>query len=378
MKKLVHIALILTLLIITACDKREPAKITSMNDLKVAEDFTFSTVKPVHLNLSSIDAQSNPIPLAPFRLYRSGDKNVVVAKTNSEGIFDFNITVPSYENKLYLETDSALKVLSIPSDGELAATFVGTSSKAKSTFSYFTPSEGNYATLAYEDLWPQNGDYDINDLVLDINVEEVYDDETWELSELVFKYKVRAIGARRVIGFATTLPSYIVADAQPTSTNGFASWVSDQNTLVFFNNARDLVSDDPAEFFNTEHTIPHNTDADIVHEITLQVTENWDWKDSTKMVWIPWSSAPFNPFIFINNNQSYQIHLKHYPVIPGYANMALFSTEDDFSDVTNPDYPESYQNHNYCPWAFYIAESTDYPLEKRSILNAFPTFADWA
>jgi LruC domain-containing protein len=376
MRKIMVVMIVLfTLIAFSACEKDE-VKITSMKDLKVSEDFTFSTVRAVKLMLTSVDADQAVVPNAPFSISREPDKLILNGKTNSEGSFEFTITVPSYERELTLNYGTESTILTIPQDGEISHLFIAQSGKSKDTLSFFTPAEGEYGSLCFEDLWPSNGDYDINDLVLDFNVEEQYDGDTWELTNLIFKYKLRATGARRLIGFATTLPDYIVATGVPVSSNGLASWVDEHNTLVFFDNARDVVNDDPAEFYNTDHGQPHIADAEIVHEITLPVTE--DWGKGSKMVFVPWYSAPFNPFIFINHNQSYQIHLKHYPVIPSYMNMDLFNTEDDYSDVSYPDYPESFQNDNYQPWAFYIAESVSYPHEYGSILRAFPDFAAWA
>ncbi|HPF08499.1 MAG TPA: LruC domain-containing protein [Candidatus Cloacimonadota bacterium] len=371
----IGVILVLLLVAIFACDNNK-TKITSMKDLKVNEMFTFQTVKPVKLILNSVTEQGDPLPGADFTIMRSDSKKVLKARTNSSGSFEFTITVPSYERKITLVSGEDSVELNLPSDGELIHTFTGTTTKAKATYSYFTPAEGIFGSLCFEDFWPSNGDYDLNDLVLDFNVEEVYDEDTWELTNLIFKYKVRAIGARKTIGFGITLPDYIYASDDPISTNNMASWDAAHNTLVFFNNARDAVSDDPANFFNTDYALPHNSDSEIVHEINLPAAE--DWGKSSRMVWIPWYSAPFNPFIYIDNDISHQIHLKHYPIIPGYMNMALFNQVDDNSDVTYPDYPQSFQNLNFQPWAFYIAESIQYPREQTSILRVFPDFADWA
>ncbi len=383
MKKAVYFAIIAILMLaLAACDKRE-TEITSMKDLKVSEDFTFQTVRAVRLVLNSVDAASNPVPNASFRIYRNGDKTILNAKTKKDGSFVFTLTVPSYERNLYLESDGQSITLPIPatsSANEVAVInrdFIGNTSKVVAVYSYFTPAENEFASICYEDMWPQNGDYDINDLVIDINVEEKYDEDTWELTNIIFKYKVRAVGATRIIGFATTLPSYIIGNGIPVSSNNLATFNADYNTVVFFNNARDVVPYS-TNFFNTEHSDPYDNRAEIVHTIDMPVSENWGKRDNSKVVWIPWYSAPYNPFIYINNDDSYQIHLKHYPVIPGYADMAKFNTFDDNSDVTYPQWPQSYQNANYCPWAFYIAESVPYPQEKRSILNVFPQFAQWA
>ncbi len=71
MKKLLLAVLVLSLLLlITGCDRRKDAdKITSMKDLVVSEDFTFQTVKPVHLTLTSVDVESSSVPSAAFRIF---------------------------------------------------------------------------------------------------------------------------------------------------------------------------------------------------------------------------------------------------------------------------------------------------------------------
>jgi len=367
--------LIVILFALLACDSDTEERITSMKDLKVKEMFGFHTVKPVALNLSSIDEDGEAMAGATFTIMRSGSRKVLSAITDDSGKFEYSITVPSYENVITLISGEHSSQIPIPSNGEVEYSFMGSSSKVRS-FSYFTPAENAFASLCFEDLWPSNGDYDVNDLVLDLNVEQVYNSATWELTNIIFKYKVRAIGARKTIGFAITLPEYIVADGLPSSSNTEASWDATNNTIVFFNNARNIVSDDPQQFFNADHSIPHNYDSDLIHEINLPVYEDW-WK-SSKMVWIPWYDAPFNPFIFVDNNPGHQIHLKHYPVIPGFMDMGLFNQEDDNSEVSYPDYPQSFQNFNFQPWAFYIAESISYPQENRSIIKAFPDFAAWA
>ncbi len=374
-RKAYFVLLICIILVFAACDKRKE-EITSMKDLKVKRDFNFQTVKQVTLNLSSVDTAKSAVPRAEFRLYRGSDITLMNAKTNSDGMFEHAITVPANESQLYLEADGQIYTLQIPADGEITFAFTGSSTKAKNVDSWvYYPGWGESFTLWYEDLWPTNGDYDVNDLVIDVNVEEQYDID-WNLTNLKFTYQVRAIGARRTIGFATTLPDYIVADGAPVSDNGLASWNGDYNTLVFFNNARDVVNDISTEFFNTDHAVPHIASETV--EINLPVTENWGKANASKMVWIPWYSAPYNPFIFIDHNQSYQIHFKNYPINPSYMDMTLFNTGDDNSDVTNPSWPESFQNENNVPWAFIMPSSTAYPLEKVSILRAFPRFANWA
>ena len=42
--------------------------------------------------------------------------------------------------------------------------------EADKAFEMFTPSKYGWGTVAFEDLWPSNGDYDLNDLAVNYRV----------------------------------------------------------------------------------------------------------------------------------------------------------------------------------------------------------------
>ena len=69
----------------------------------------------------------------------------------------------------------------------------------------YTPSKNTYSTLAYEDLWPFQGDYDLNDLVVNYQFQEVLNASN-QVVELKVKAYVKAVGASFPSGWGFQMP----------------------------------------------------------------------------------------------------------------------------------------------------------------------------
>lgn len=227
-----------------------------------------------------------------------------------------------------------------------------------------SPALGEYGTLAYEDKWPQQGDYDINDLVLYYNFETYYDDLENYSGYFEIKYKLAAIGASYTIGFGIQFPDYLEL-SNPQSDTGTTYLEDDNYTMIFFDDARDIVPG--SGYMNTDPSLPYIEPE--IHTITVDFAEVW----RSRMVWIPWYDAPYNPFIFINNDRSHEIHPADYPPT-ALVNNELWENDDDTS---NPDDWRWYRTVNNMPWFFTMPEEVPYPRERASILDAYPYFDDW-
>jgi len=83
---------------------------------------------------------------------------------------------------------------------------------------------------------------------------------------------------------------------------------------------------------------------------------------------------PFNPFIFVNQDRSKEVHLKDKPPT-ALANPIFFGSGDDAS---NPIQGFYYRSSTGLPWAFEIPVNFNYPVEKADILTAYLHFAEWA
>lgn len=234
-------------------------------------------------------------------------------------------------------------------------------------FNQYTPAEGQYGTFMWEDLWPIKGDYDMNDLVLDYNVIEVYNAD-WEIVEVINNFYLRAAGAGFLSnGFAIQYPDFWEVDGPIVDDIGLAYADTDEQTVIFFNNHRQVFGVTGGDWINTYPPYP------FIPTVTWSVTVPMKqlWKEDKVVV--PWYQAPFNPFLTQNGVRSHEIHLPDYPYTT-LMNTALFDTGDDATDPGEGIY---FRTENYLPWAVLLAESSDYAIERTQISDAFNYFVDW-
>lgn len=234
----------------------------------------------------------------------------------------------------------------------------------------FSPAEGRYGTLAFEDLWPSYGDYDMNDLVVDYQVKETANANN-NIEEIEISLLIRATGAAFSNGFGISLdnvPASNVANVTGTRLTTGTIETLPNGLEAGHNNAVIIAFDDAnkeiggfANVYNPANFRPYD-------ELTLTVTFN------NPVARGQLGSAPYNPFIFRNTDRKREIHL------PGMkptalADMSLFGIRDDGS---KPDQGRWYQSRSNLNWAINIPESVPYPRENVDMTNAMLRFADWA
>ncbi len=234
------------------------------------------------------------------------------------------------------------------------------------------PSQDNWGTLAFEDMWPKQGDYDMNDLVLRYQIMQV-EDSSGRVKDLQMTMQIQARGASRTSGFGvelTNVPASSLDSATMTINDSAATAVSPEAkqtwlTWVFFNNASQYAPT-PAgySFYNTEANAPRQ-DGPV---FTLKMTFK------TPPLRATLGAAPYNPFLFSTADRSIEVHLPDYPPTK-LANAALFGTGDDNSKPASGRYYKTAKN---LPWAIHIAENWHHPIEKTMISEAYPDFAPWA
>lgn len=242
-------------------------------------------------------------------------------------------------------------------------------------FNNHFPSEGNFGTLGFEDLWPYKGDYDFNDMVVDYNFNTVTNAND-NAVEIYATLKVRAIGAGFKNGFGIELP--VSAEAVSEVTGDFSLTQNIVNTnsknlengqsnavIIFFDNAFDLLPH-PGDGtgVNTRNGATYVEPTEINFLITFAYPVN-----ASNL-----GQAPFNPFIFVNGERGREVHLKnHAPT--DLADESLFG---DGQDASNPSQGYYYKTENNLPWAINIIEEFDYPVEKTAVIDAYNYFAQWA
>ena len=241
-------------------------------------------------------------------------------------------------------------------------------------FDNYYPSKDGYSSLAFEDLWPAKGDYDMNDLVLTYRFNQITNCKN-KVVEIKAKLIPEAQGAGLHNGFAFQIP---VSPAKvvnvtgldlrhnlfPQSTNNTESGQS-LTVIPVFDDAYDqLPHPGSGTGTNTTPGSPYVTPPVLNVDITF--TE----PISISIIGTP----PYNPFIVVNQSRGTEVHLPNKPPTDK-ANTALFRTLDDTSDPPTGRY---YKTINNLPWAINISDQFAYPIETAFITSAHLKFASWA
>ncbi|MFO7895634.1 MAG: LruC domain-containing protein [Candidatus Cloacimonadales bacterium] len=230
-------------------------------------------------------------------------------------------------------------------------------------FDNYYPAEDSWGTLAFEDYWPRQGDYDMNDLVLGYNFQTIHTPNN-RLIDIIGQIKVRAIGAAYHNGFALELP---VDPSNIADLAGQVDFEYDNPLLIvnIFDDAYDIMNPPGSGFVNTEESMEYFSPQSVSFGLTLQtplVLEDLAYQ------------LPYNPFLRINGDISKEIHLPDYPPT-SKADLSLFGTEDDNS---SPAAGRFYKSNNNLPWALNIPLQWQYPQERKEITWAYRNFAEWA
>ena len=226
------------------------------------------------------------------------------------------------------------------------------------------------STLAFEDLWPNYGDYDMNDLVVGYKFKVVSYTSTHYVKNVYVTFIVRAQGAGLLNGFGFQLP---INPNSIESVNG----VGDQSGYSIGSNGTEnnqtkavfIIFDDSHKFMSSWNTIkgevpcPQKT---FNIQIKFSNTNNVTLSQLNIQNW--------NPFLVNNSVRGQEIHLPNY-LPTDLADPTLFGTGDD---ETTPGLNKYYKSKNNLPWAIDVYGKFDYPTETSDVSKAYLHFGDWA
>lgn len=236
----------------------------------------------------------------------------------------------------------------------------------------YYPGENQYGSLVFEDLWPNKGDYDFNDLVLDCNFTQVLNANN-EVKDIIAEFKVRAVGAsfRNGFGFELeTTPGNIEnltgqnlsGSLISTNVNGTESGQTNA-VVVVFDDVFNTFPHNTVRFINTKENSSYEAPAELSLSMTL----------TSPVALQTMGAPPYNPFLIINQDRDLETHLPDY-VPTSLANQSYFGTGDDDS---NPATDRYYKTVSNLPWCLYIPEEFDYPNETSDITHGHLNMVNW-
>ncbi len=244
----------------------------------------------------------------------------------------------------------------IPSDQTVTEISLG-------TFSY-----------AFEDNWPELGDYDMNDIVVDMNLIKVQNSSN-KITKIVLKGKLTSVGASKRASIAVQLDgisakniksvtysrSNLVGAVLKLSSNG----VETGQTFAVV-----TIVDDAHKAFGAADTPNISTQNGSYNPVDVMATVEF--------------STPLDNFTFqdlnmfiVNSSQNNsgrgEVHLVGYAATDKIDNALIESVKGSKLSTTDP-----FKSVNNEPWGLSVPVSFVYPLESKNIKSVYPKFENWA
>jgi LruC domain-containing protein len=242
-------------------------------------------------------------------------------------------------------------------------------------FDDFFPAKDKPGTLAFEESWPSQEDYDFNDMIIDYQINRISNSNN-KVVEIMLIFQVRAIGGIVINGFGMQVylaPDRIAGIKQDFEFQDNAIMLNENGTEVGQKWATFILFADPYKL------LTHPGDGSPTINTTMGyhyvVPSEKRFRIFLKQPADPESVSPdkFNPFIFRENERSRETHLKGSPPTD-LANTSLFGSGDDASSQAAGNY---YATRNGLPWGINLPVAFEYPIEKAEILEAYLTFGKW-
>jgi LruC domain-containing protein len=231
------------------------------------------------------------------------------------------------------------------------------------------PGQNTFSTVAFEDLWPGLGDFDFNDVVVMFQYELITNASN-QLVDLNGRFRLMAAGASLNNGFGVSIP------VAPIHVGSVSGGQIDGNAILFDQSGAEaghttntviIVYDAISTTFGGGfiNTIPTNN---YIQTDTVTVSVTFASPQSS------YGAAPFNPFIFIDQERGKEVHLLDF-VPTDLVNPSYFGIWEDRSVPSAGAY---YKTESNLPWAIEIPVTFDYPIETIDILLTHLKFAEWA
>jgi len=250
-------------------------------------------------------------------------------------------------------------------------------------FNNWFPASG-LGTLLFEDLWPNVGDYDLNDLVVDYRFNTVTD-ALAEVVEIKYTFIIRAVGATRKNGFAFQLDDLDVSritrvtGAKPNAipgvalnANGTESGQEKTNIIVVGDVKSGFSLPSAAAFVNVNLNDPVWTKDTINLVVTFK--ENGALPPGGAIKYTELTPSKFNPYMIIEQERGKEVHLAGREPSDKMNTSYFGQGQDDSSENDN----KYFVTANNLPWALNIYSSLPNLVESTDFTQGFVHFSSWA
>ena len=220
--------------------------------------------------------------------------------------------------------------------------------------------------LGFEDNWPEQGDYDLNDVVMKYQSSVDYNIDNKVLN-IIDKFTLAWTGANYKNSFASEVP-FDLSKASKVTVNGSETSSYSGNVITLFKDAKAELG---VSNVNAEDMINQN-----IQEKTYTVSIQFNNPTLDKSVVV----APYNPFIKVFNSAT-EVHLTDHKPTTGANNRFPSGADISRGDVDG--------TYFICkdgfPFAIHVDARLDASIlnldlkkENQRIDKTYPKFAEWA
>ena len=285
-------------------------------------------------------------------------------------------------SRFRLSSSTGMEATGGVSDGEVEDYSVNITVEGASVNYY--PSSNSYSTVVFEDNWPFEGDYDMNDLVANLRTSIYYTDKKATLVNI--SGQLTAVGAAYHNGFGIRLPdvlrdqvdedgiNYTINDRKVVNYSPLEAGRYEAIFILAYNTWSYVSAGEDCTFYRTEEGC--GSDVQMRFNLTIPFKEPIDTD----------ISGIFDPFLFATPGawhgdhfdtppgRSYEIHLKNHHATEAFNYKFMNGSGQDAS---NPDNKHFFQTTNGLPWAMEVGNEWKYPKEYRDVTHAYPKFPSY-
>jgi len=316
------------------------------------------------------------------------NEQVITDKAVEAGKQPIYITIPegaragSTWSRFRLSSSVGMTPTGGVSDGEVEDYSVNISVEGSAVTYY--PSSSGWTTVAFEDNWPFEGDYDMNDLVAHLRTSVFKTDGKVTLVNITGE--LSAVGAAYHNGFGVRLPgvlrdqidegniNYTINDR---AVNNYSPLEAGRHEAIFimaYNTWSYVSAGEDCTFYRTEEGC--GSDKQMRFNLTIPMKSAIDSD----------ISGVFDPFLFATPGawhgdhfasppgRSYEIHLKNQHATEAFDYSLMNFSGQDASNPTNKHF---FQTTNGMPWAMEMGSEWFHPREFRDVTHAYPKFPSY-
>ncbi len=243
--------------------------------------------------------------------------------------------------------------------------------------------QSSWQTTAFEDNWPEQGDYDFNDVVVKYRVSMSQKDNS------VVRYRIEgellAVGASYHNGFALRFNNILRSqvneamiryeiDGQRQTSSPLEANRTEAIIIVFPDTRTIVPATNDCQYFRTSSTC--QSQSTVPFNVTLPLLLGVDSNEvslTTPSAFIFGVNGFYHgDYVDINNARSWEVHAKNSAPTEAF-NAALYGQGQDDSLQSG-----FFQTQTGLPWALKVNANWQHPKEHIDLLQVYPQFTDFA